>query len=112
MTDSMLPVDFTNGEAVLFAKILPELPEDGEETHYLSDAFHDSKKALELLESSDEESVDTCDDNDTSEYRVWSKDTLQTALERRYSSKWVREKGGQRRVEEDYSHILNALRSL
>ncbi|ESK91665.1 hypothetical protein Moror_10711 [Moniliophthora roreri MCA 2997] len=66
----------------------------------------------EEMSTSDDESLVTLDDGESDKLWVVDGTTFRAATLRRYSKKWVREKGGHRWEEEDYTHILRALRSL
>ncbi|KAK7050014.1 hypothetical protein VNI00_005445 [Paramarasmius palmivorus] len=120
VTDSMLPMNKDQTQ-----KLLTALAEDPGSTADLNDLiFHKNVDSEEqepeeqdLVEdgsstSEDDDSLFTLDDDSSDKLWVVDGTTFRAATLRRYSKKWIREKGGHRWEEDDYTHILRALRSL
>lgn len=87
---------------------LDEVPEERE--------YHSSQDALyNPMKNIGNESDSSVEDNaDEADY-TWIMSngmTRQELSKKRYSKKWIRERGGQRWIEEDYTHVLKALRTL
>ncbi|KAL0578817.1 hypothetical protein V5O48_003185 [Marasmius crinis-equi] len=136
VTETMLSGSPSGSEDTLLLdkKILPDFPGEDLKTHNLRDLiFTKVFSDLELDGSSsdeEEESVEheapmeekdgsnsggACDEDEDEDEHCWvvnNSSTFRAAAFRRQSKKWLREKGGHRWEEQDYTDILRALRSL